>query len=418
MVELLSPAGNFISLRAALENGADSVYIGFEDTNMRSNVSNFSIDDIKKASSIAKEYSSKIYLCTNTVMKDEDIKYVESNLERIKEYEVDALIVSDIGLVDLVVSAGLEPHMSVQENISNSYALKTLKKLGVTRAILSRELNIEDINKIASNSPIETEIFIHGAMCMAISGRCFLSYGLYGKSANCGECLQPCRKQWKIAIFQDENSQFCFDDNDSTFILEKSLDGSYKSNFTSPNDMSMIEHIPELMSSGVDAFKIEGRARSPDYVATTTKVYREAIDSYTDFKRFEVSKTYKFNPQWVKKLKNVFNRGFDTGFYFKDPYKTSNDNQSNFIKKDIGKVVNYYSKVKVAELQLWDDLSLGDKIMIQGPTTGSITHTVESMEIDNKAIDYCKKGHNVAIAIDTKVRENDFIYKLIERESY
>ena len=408
MVELLSPGGSFISLRAALRNGADSVYIGLKDNNMRTNTSNFSIEDIKKASQIAKEYSSKIYLCTNTMMKDEDIKLIESYLPIIKEAEIDALIVSDIGLADLAIENDFEVHISVQENTSNIKTLKTLKKLGVTRAILSRELNISEIKKIANNSPIETEVFIHGAMCMAISGRCFLSYGLYNKSANCGECLQPCRKQWKLTIAQDKDSHFYEKCEDSVSILGKSSDSSYKSNFLSPYDMSMIEHIPELIETGVDAFKIEGRARSPDYVATTTRVYKEAIDSYD-------SGNYKFRPEWINDLKKVFNRGFDTGFYFKQPYKTDGDNKSEFFKKDIAKVVNYYSKIKVAELQIWDDLAIGDEIVIQGKTTGSVSQLIKSMEIDGVAIDYCKKGNNVAIAIDNKVRANDFVYKLIKR---
>ncbi|MDR2967532.1 MAG: U32 family peptidase [Methanobacteriaceae archaeon] len=407
MVELLSPGGNFISLRAALENGADSVYIGLKNNNMRTNTSNFSIEDIKKASQIAKEYSSKIYLCMNTMMKDEDIDLIESYLPILKD-KVDALIVSDIGLADLAIENDLKVHMSVQENISNIKTLKTLKKLGVSRAILSRELNISEIKKIANYSPIETEVFIHGAMCMAISGRCFLSYGLYNKSANCGECLQPCRKQWKLTIAQDEDSHFYEEGENSVLILDKSNESSYKSNFLSPYDMAMIEHIPELMETGVDAFKIEGRARSPDYVATTTRVYKEAIDSYK-------SGNYKFKEEWTRDLKKVFNRGFDTGFYFKQPYKTGGDNKSEFIKKDIAKVLNYYSKIKVAELKIWEDLAIGDEIIIQGKTTGSINHIIKSMEIEGVAIDYCKKGRNVAIAIDEKVRANDFVYKLIKR---
>ena len=232
MVELLSPAGNLISLRAALENGADSVYIGLADNNMRANVSNFSLKDVKEASDIVKDYSSKIYLCTNTLMKNKDIKKLESKLELLKEYEIDALIVSDIGLGELSSSIGIDPHMSVQENISNNYALKTLKKIGITRAILSRELNIWEIKDMAKNSPIETEIFIHGAMCMAISGRCFLSYGLYGKSANCGECLQPCRKQWMLSMAQNDDSDFFYEEEDFSFILETISDGNKTNKFS------------------------------------------------------------------------------------------------------------------------------------------------------------------------------------------
>ena len=175
--------------------------------------------------------------------------------------------------------------------------------------------------------------------------------------------------------------------------------------------MALIEHIPELIEAGIDSFKIEGRARSPDYVATAVKVYREAIDSYQ-----KDPQNYEYNPAWMEELMKVFNRGFDTGFYFNVPYEISENNQSKFIKKDIAKVVNYYNKIKVAELKIWDDLEIGDEIMIQGPTTGSITHVIDSMQIDGKAIEKAEKGSNVAIAIDEKLRESDFVYKLIPRD--
>lgn len=410
MVELLSPAGNFISLRAVLENGADSVYIGLEDYNMRQNADNFSLDDLSKVSEIAKEYSSKVYLCSNVLIKEDYINDFLNKLPEISKSGIDGIILADIGLIEEVVSNDLEAHISVQENISNSYTLKTLKKLGAKRAILSRELNINEIKEISKKSPIETEIFIHGAMCMGISGRCFLSYGLYGRSANCGDCLQPCRKEWTLNFKENINDQVqntSLIENEE-FVISKAYDDTYRTNFFSPKDLSLIKHIPEIMETGVDAFKIEGRARSPDYSAAATNVYREAIDLYLENK-------YEFNPEWCEKLSKTFNRGYDTGFYFNIPYKQSENNQSKYIKKDIGKVVNYYSKVKVAEIKIWDDLSLDDEILIQGKTTGSINHIIKSMEIDNQKITKAEKGQNVAIKIDTKVRENDFIYKLIPR---
>ncbi len=174
--------------------------------------------------------------------------------------------------------------------------------------------------------------------------------------------------------------------------------------------MCMIEYIPELMKSGVASFKIEGRARAPDYGAMVTGVYRQAIDSYLDNPL-----EYEVEPQWMEELSSVFNRGFDTNFYFNTPFEASEDNQSKYIKKDIGQVVNYYSKVKAAEIRIWDDLTLGDRIMIQGRTTGSVTHTIDSMQIEGKSVDKVSKGSNVAIAIPTKVRENDFVYKLVKR---
>lgn len=412
MVELLAPAGNFISLRAVLENGADAVYFGLDDYNMRANAKNFSLNDLKEVSRIAKEYGAKTYLCTNIILNERLASELEKNLQSISESEIDGLILSDIGLIEDTVSHGLEAHISVQENVTNSYTLKTLKKLGAKRAILSRELSLAEITDITQKSPIETEIFVHGAICMAISGRCFLSYGLYGRSANCGDCLQPCRKNWTLTYEEGEDNVVNFSDvEDERFIISGSDDGSYRTNFFSPKDMCMIEYIPELMKSGVTSFKIEGRARSPDYGAMVTGIYRQAMDDYLNDPL-----NYKVKDEWMDELTSVFNRGFDTNFYFSTPFETSQDNQSKYIKKDMGQVVNYYSKVKAAELRIWDDLKVGDKIIIQGKTTGSITHTIDSMQIDGKSVESAEKGKNVAIAIPHKVRQNDFVYKLIERQ--
>ena len=418
MVELLAPAGNFISLASALKNGADAVYIGLEESNMRINARNFSVEDIGEASRMCRDYNAKLYVCANTIMKDRDIERLEKQLPLLKQNGADGIILSDIALIDLVLKNGLEAHMSVQENTTNSYALKALEKLGVKRAILSRELSLDEIKKMVSRlkadgSKIQTEVFIHGAMCMAISGRCFLSYGLYGRSANCGDCLQPCRKEWTLHFEESGNDDVInlAESKDESFIISQAYDNTYRTNFFSPKDMALIEHIPELVDAGIDSFKIEGRARSPDYVATAVRVYRQAIDRYENDRE-----NYEYDPQWMEELEKVFNRGFDTGFYFDVPYETSESNQSRYVKKDIGKVVNYYNRIKVAELKIWDDLRLGDEIMIQGPTTGSITHVIDSMQIDGKAIEKAEKGSNVAIAIDEKLRESDFVYKLVPRE--
>ena len=418
MVELLAPAGNFISLASALKNGADAVYIGLKESNMRINASNFSVEDIGEASRMCRDYNAKLYVCANTIMKDRDIERLEKQLPLIKQNGADGIILSDIALIDLVLENGLEAHMSVQENTTNSYALKALEKLGVKRAILSRELSLDEIKKMISKlksdgSKIQTEVFIHGAMCMAISGRCFLSYGLYGRSANCGDCLQPCRKEWTLHFEESGNDDVInlAESKDESFIISQAYDNTYRTNFFSPKDMALIEHIPELIDAGIDSFKIEGRARSPDYVATAVRIYRQAIDRYENDRE-----NYEYDPKWMEELEKVFNRGFDTGFYFDVPYETSESNQSRYVKKDIGKVVNYYNRIKVAELKIWDDLRLGDEIMIQGPTTGSITHVIDSMQIDGKAIEKAEKGSNVAIAIDEKLRESDFVYKLVPRE--
>lgn len=415
MVELLSPARDFQSLSAALNNGADSVYIGMQGCNMRANVSNFSMEEIKTAVKNAHDFDSRLYVCTNTILKDNDFDLLEKNFPILHDFGVDAVIVADLGAVELARENDLEVHLSVQANISNSRSLKTLKKLGVSRTILSRELSLSEISKLAKNSPIELEVFVHGALCMAVSGRCFLSSYIHGKSANCGECLQPCRKNWKIVSEDDEEfilgrkSGFSADSANLEIFTDSEISGNEMTHFLSPRDLCMIEYIPQLVGSGVHAFKIEGRARPADYVATVTRVYREAIDCCEKGE-------WKFQEQWMEDLKKVFNRGFDQGLYFHNYHQNSPYNQSTHIKKDIGQVVNYFSQVGAAEIRLWDNLNLGDEIIIQGPTTGSITHNVESMEIQGKPVANALKNQHVGILIAQKVRTNDLIYKRVKRK--
>jgi putative protease len=431
MVELLSPARDLQSLSAALNNGADSVYIGMQGCNMRANVSNFSLENIKTAVKKAQDFNSRLYVCTNTILKDNDFDLLEQNFPILHEFGVDAVIVADLGAVELARENDLEVHLSVQANISNSRSLNVLKKLGVSRTILSRELSLSEISYLAENSPIELEVFVHGALCMAVSGRCFLSSHLYGKSANCGECLQPCRKNWKI-ISQD-NEEFILDAKSEFSVdsamenLDEKLDktdnrdkidnmgknsdkisGNEMTHFLSPRDLCMVKYIPQLIESGVDAFKIEGRARPADYVATVTRVYREAIGCYENG-------NWEFQDKWLDDLKKVFNRGFDQGLYFNNYHQNSPYNQSTYIKKDIGQIVNYFGRVGAAEIRLWDDLNRGDEIIIQGPTTGSITHKVKSMEIEGKTVVKALKNQHVGLLIGEKVRPNDLVYKRVLR---
>ena len=356
IVELLAPARDFAALNAAISSGADSVYVGIEGCNMRANASNFTIETLKYAVKHCHEFDKKIYVCTNTIMKNKDINYFKKILPVIHSYNVDALIISDLGALKLAIDENIDVHMSIQANISNFESLNLLEELGVKRVVLSRELTLEDIKEIAENTNLEIETFVHGAMCVAVSGRCFLSSSLYDKSANCGECLQPCRKSWKL-IFNDEEEFELIQNENESYIF-------------SPKDLCMIKYIPELIESGINVFKIEGRARPADYVTTVTSVYREAIDSY------EIG-NWKFDQKWADELKKVFNRGFDTGFYFKTPFKTSEYNEATYIKKDIGSVVNYYKNVSAAEIRLWNDLKIGDEIIIQGNKTGSIIQKVE-----------------------------------------
>jgi len=403
MVELLSPVRDFSSLNAAMKSGADAVYLGLKGYNMRAHAS-FQLEDLKKAADLCHQHKTKLYICTNTIMKNKDIKNIKEILPTIKAAGADAIIASDLGVLRLAQKEAIDVHMSVQANLSNLESLKLLKELGVKRVILSRELSLLEIKEIVQKSPLEVEVFVHGAMCLAISGRCFLSSYLSQKSANCGECLQPCRKEWQL-VSEDNDELILGEPLSKNWIDNSNIPNGH---ILSPRDLCMVENTPELMNAGIDAFKIEGRARPADYVATVTRVYREAIDSYQ-------SGSWEFNKHWLKELEQVYNRGFDTGFYFQTPYQTSDSNQATIMKKDIGEVCNYYSQVSAAEIRLWDNLELGEEILIQGPTTGSLKQKVESMEISGNIIRKANKGQNVAILVKEKVRPNDILYKRIRR---
>jgi U32 family peptidase len=418
IVELLSPARDMASLYSGIKNGADSIYIGVQGFNMRANAANFSINDLKKAVKICHDFGIKIYVCTNTVVKEHDLIELRNLMPKIKSSGADAVIVSDLGALKIALENDITVHMSVQANLSNSEALKVLQDLGVSRVILSRENSLKEIKTIAENTGLEIEVFVHGAMCVAISGRCFLSSFLYEKSANCGECLQPCRKEWRILSEDGEELIMGSDFDSRNDRLDSHDDPDEYSKSTSfilsPKDLCMIEHIPELIKAGVNIFKIEGRAKPADYVSTVTRVYREAINTYD--KGMWNSHEYKMNlDRWKIDLSKVFNRGFDTGFFFRTPHENSSSNQATCIKKDVGTVVNYYHKVRAAEIRLWEDLEVGDDIIIQGNTTGSVLMKVSSMQVNGINVDKISKGQNVAVRVEEKVRPNDAVYKRIKR---
>lgn len=405
--ELLSPAGDFASLNAAISSGADSVYIGIAGLNLRAHRSNFQLEDLKMAVKRCHDSDVKLYLCTNTIMQDKNIIAFKKSLNPIKTAEVDAIIASDLGIIKIARENDLNVHMSVQANASNLETIKLLKELGVSRVILSRDLSLEEIRSISTKSPLEVEVFVHGALCLAVSGRCFLSSYFYNKSANCGECLQPCRKNWKLS--SEDGKELLL----KTYNKEDNPNDLYPnshrmSHLMSPQDLCMVEYLPELIQAGIDAFKIEGRSRAADYVATVTSIYREALENYN-------KGNWRIDDKWIKELKKVYNRGFCTGFYFQTPYETSKYNESTHKKMDIGLVCNYYSKVSAAEIKLTDDLELQDEIIIIGPTTGSVTQKVESMQINCEDIEKAHKGQNVAILVKDKVRPNDIVYRRVKK---
>ena len=425
IVELLSPARDLASLYSAIKNGADSVYIGVQGYNMRANVANFSTKELTEAVKICHDADVKLYICTNTIVKEGDLKELRQLMPLIKSSGADAVIVSDLGALNIASENEIPIHMSVQANISNSESLKILQNLGVSSVILSRENTLEEIGEITKNTNMEIEVFVHGSMCVAISGRCFLSSHLYNRSANCGECLQPCRKEWKI-ISEDGEELIITGahDLDQNKTTDKNNSKSNKTEFEdkksdrthilSPKDLCMLEYIPQLIAAGVKVFKIEGRAKPADYVATVTRVYREAIDIYNKG-MWNIQKQENME-KWKNDLNKVFNRGFDTGFFYKTPNQTSSSNQASCIKKDIGMIVNYYQKVEAAEIRLWENLELGEEIIIQGNKTGSISLKVESMQVNGKNIEKISKGQNVAVHVKEKVRPNDAVYKRIIKD--
>ena len=397
MVELLAPARDKRSLMAAINNKADSIYVGVEGYNMRANVANIAVDEIKDYVDICHDHDVKLYVCTNTIVDDMGVELFKSQLPKLESFNVDALIISDMGLINIANKSSIPLHLSIQANTTNTEALKLYKDLGISRAVLSRELSLQQIKEIKKNSPIEIETFIHGAMCVAISGRCFLSSYFYDRNANCGECLQPCRQEWKLSSTEDKE-----------LILTQPENNSIEhSRLLSPRDMCMIEHVDDLIDAGIDAFKIEGRARAADYVATVTHTYHEAIKLYEE--ELWNEKSQQLLPGWMEELSSVFNRGFDTGFYYRVPKKMSFDNKATYKKIDIGKVTNYYKKVGVAEIKLWSKLSVGDEIIIQGNKTGSVNESVKSMQVDGENIKTIDSGL-VGIKVDNLVRENDHVY--------
>ncbi|WP_459202353.1 U32 family peptidase [Methanococcus sp. CF] len=402
MVELLAPARDLSGLITAFNNGADSVYCGLKEMSMRATAKNFERNELIEGINFAHDANKRVYLCTNTVIYEDDILNLNEILEFAKSAEVDAVIVNDIGAMVTAKELGLEVHVSVQNNITNSKTAEFFSKFA-KRVVLSRELTLNQIKQIKENLKVnkvdlELEGFIHGALCTAMSGRCYLSSYLFNRNANCGDCLQPCRRSWKLV---NEHA-----DGTHELISE----GKY---LLSPKDLCMIEHIPEMIDV-FDCFKIEGRAKNVDYVMRATKTYREAIDSVIDG-------TYEEKlPIFKKELDKIYNREYDTGFYFRDITCTHDlqyefeGNVSPYKKIEVGKVVNYFKKVGVAEITVIDDLNVGNSILIIGPTTGCVEEKIESMQVEGENIKTAKKGQNVGIKLENLVRENDKVYILKE----
>ena len=405
-VELMAPLKNLKSLNAVLSN-TNAVYFGIESLNMRMYSDNFKLEELNNIVKICHDNNIKAYLTTNIIIYENEFALLHKIMEKAVEAEVDAVIIHDIGAIELAKEKGLKFHISTQASISNSHSAQFYESLGAERLILARELSLEQIKEIKSKlqkSQIET--FIHGAQCTSISGRCYFSAEVCGSqdySANRGKCIQPCRRAWRV--YDDQNNEFLYD-------------GVF---FINAKDLCMIEHIPKLIEAKIDAFKIEGRMRGPMYIEEVTACYREAIDAY-----YNNSFTQEKVDDWLKRLNKVYNRGFSTGFYFGLPMgseveRDREGNVSDFRKKEIGKVLSYFPEKKAAKILLTSgNLKLNEEIYIIGNRTDTYLHQkITSIQIKKKKnlteTPFASKEKNLTLGIlvDKPVKKNDKVFKLV-----
>ncbi|MBW3002923.1 U32 family peptidase [Candidatus Woesearchaeota archaeon] len=423
MVEILAPVGNWEMLAAAIEAGADAVYFGTKLLNMRATANNFELTELNKVVDKCHENNVKAYLTINTIVFDDEIEKVKQLLDSAKDAEIDAIICWDHAVLKLAKELGFEIHLSTQASIANFEAIKQYHDLGVKRFILARELSLEQIRSIKQkiineNLDIEIETFIHGAMCVAVSGRCFVSQFLFEKSANRGSCLHPCRRTYRVTDIEEGH--------------ELELDNNY---VMSAKDLCTLPFIEKLVDAGIDAFKIEGRNKTPEYVKTVVECYREVIDFYIKNKEYidvknkneefenknkddNIIKQFKeLKEENLERLKTVFNRKFSSGFYLGLP--TSHDftdiygSASRTRKEYIGVVRNFYSKIGVAEVKLESgELRIGDKLLVTGKTTGAKEQIIGSMEINHEKVQKAGKGKSIALKLDFIARPNDKVFNI------
>ena len=406
-IELMSPAGDFSSMQAAIDNGADSIYFGVEQLNMRARASmNFTLDDLPEISRRCAEKGVRTYLTLNTIIYDHDLSLIKTLLDKAKAANLTAVIAMDQAVISYARQIGMEVHISTQINITNIETVKFYALFADTM-VMSRELSMSQIKKICdqivkeqvkgpSGNLVEVEIFGHGALCMAVSGKCYLSLHSANSSANRGACKQNCRKKYTVI------------DQETGFEIE--LDNEY---MMSPKDLCTISFLDQIVDAGVKVLKIEGRGRAPEYVATVTKCYREAIDAIEDG-------TYNDEKvaEWMKQLETVYNRGFWGGYYLgQELGEWSSENGSAATQKKvyIGKGRTFYSKSNIAEFLIEAyDLTIGDTILIQGPTTGSQEMVLEAMRVDEKPdAEKATKSDLVTFKTNFKVRPSDKLYKIV-----
>ena len=406
-VEIMAPVGSYESLMAAIQGGAGSIYFGVENLNMRSRSSNnFDIDDLRKIVRIAGEHKVKTYLTMNVEIFDGELDKMHEVLDAAKEAGVSAVIAADISVIQYARSIDLEVHISTQVNITNIEAVKFYANFADV-VVLAREMNLGRVWEISNQIKeqqvkgpngelIKIEMFAHGALCMAISGKCYLSLHEMNSSANRGACLQTCRRAYTVT--------------DKETGAELELDNEY---IMSPKDLKTIHFLNKILDAGVSVLKIEGRARSPEYVKTVVKCYREAIDAY-----FDESFTEEKIDDWDTRLASVFNRGFWDGYYLGQRLGEWSHNYGSRATKRklyLGKVSNYFKKIGVAEFKLeTNNLKVGDEIVVTGPTTGVYQGKVNEIRFDLQPVEEGVKGQHISVPVDTILRRADKLYKMID----
>ena len=408
-IELMAPAGSFESLQAALDNGADSVYFGVEQLNMRARSSiNFTLDDLQEISRRCKEKHVRTYLTLNTIIYDHDLSISKTLLDKAKEADITAVIAMDQAVIAYARQIGMEVHISTQINITNIETVKFYALFADTM-VMSRELSLRQIKKICeqvekeqvkgpSGKLVEIEIFGHGALCMAVSGKCYLSLHSHNSSANRGACKQNCRKKYTVI------------DQESGFEIE--LDNEY---MMSPKDLCTLDFLDQVIDTGAKVLKIEGRGRAPEYVATVIRTYREAIDAY-----YEGTYTKEKVEKWMEALATVYNRGFWGGYYLGQKlgeWSGVPGSQATQKKVYIGKAMHFFPKTSISEFKIEAfDIKRGDKLLITGPTTGVKELVLEDMYVNDVLADNAKKGDSCTFFTDFRTRPSDKLYKIVSSQ--
>jgi len=406
-IEIMAPVGSYASLRAAIQGGADAVYFGAGHLNMRSKSSqNFTLDDLEEIVSISKENNVRTYLTVNTIIYDNELKEMHQIIEAASKNGISAIIATDFSAIQYARQLGMEVHISTQSNITNIEEVKFFSQWADVM-VTARELNLNQVAAITkaikeqetrgpSGELVQIELFAHGALCMAISGKCYLSLHNLNESANRGACLQPCRRAYQV--------------KDKEKDIELEVDNEY---IMSPKDLKTVHFLNKILDAGVRVLKIEGRGRSPEYVKKVTEVYREAVNSWFsgDFTRENIER-------WNEKLKSVYNRGFWNGYYLGQrlgEWTEEYGSQATRKKLYVGKVTNYYSKIGVIELKMeTNELTVGDNYMIIGSTTGIYEDRAKELRVDLKPVNKTVKGDYVSIPVKKTIRRGDKLYKIIE----